>query len=144
MCELLNTEPYLSANVGSGTIQELVEWMQYTNHDGKSPMADWRRENGREKPWKVKYWGVGNEAWGCGGNMTPEYYANIYRQYATFMTDWTNSRGVYRIASGKVQDHNTFDNPEQVKPIGFRQFRRSGNTVEVELPPVSVIVLSVK
>ena len=84
MCELLDTEPYLSANVGSGTVQELADWMQYTNHDGKSPMADWRRENGRDKPWNVKYWGVGNEAWGCGGNMTPEYYANIYRQYALY------------------------------------------------------------
>ena len=100
MCELLETEPYLSANVGSGTVKELVDWMQYTNHDGVSPMADWRRANGREKPWNVKYWGVGNEAWGCGGHMTPEFYANIYRQYATFMTDWNNSGGIYRIASG--------------------------------------------
>ncbi len=100
MCELLETEPYLSANVGSGTVQELTEWIQYVNHDGKSPMADLRRKNGREAPWNVKFWGVGNETWGCGGNMTPEYYANIYRQYATFMTDWTNSGSLYRIASG--------------------------------------------
>jgi len=100
MCELLDAEPYLSANVGSGTVQELAEWMQYVNHDGVSPMADLRRENGREKPWDVKYWGVGNEAWGCGGHMTPEYYANIYRQYATFMSDWNNTGGIYRIASG--------------------------------------------
>ncbi len=100
MCELLETEPYLSANVGSGTVQEVAEWIQYVNHDGKSPMADWRKENGRDIPWKVKYWGVGNEAWGCGGHMTAEYYANIYRQYATFMADWTNTGGMYRIASG--------------------------------------------
>ncbi len=100
MCELLDTEPYLSANVGSGTVQEVADWIQYTNHDGKSPMADLRRENGREKPWNVKYWGVGNEMWGCGGHMTAEYYANIYKQYATFMADWTNSGGLQRIASG--------------------------------------------
>lgn len=100
MCELLGAEPYLSANVGSGTVQELADWIQYVNHDGVSPMADWRRENGREKPWNVRYWGVGNEMWGCGGHMTPEYYANIYRQYATFMSDWTNSGSLYRIASG--------------------------------------------
>lgn len=100
MCEMLDAEPYLSANVGSGTVQELADWIQYVNHDGISPMADWRRANGREKAWNVKYWGVGNEAWGCGGHMTAEYYANIYRQYATFMTDWTNSGGLYRIASG--------------------------------------------
>ncbi|MEZ4829852.1 MAG: alpha-L-arabinofuranosidase C-terminal domain-containing protein [Bacteroidia bacterium] len=100
MCELLGAEPYLSANVGSGTVQEVAEWLQYVNHGGKSPMADLRRENGRENPWKVKYWGIGNEAWGCGGHMTAEYYANIYRQYTTFMGDWGNSAGVFRIASG--------------------------------------------
>ena len=100
MCELLGTEPYLAGNVGSGTVQELTEWVQYVNFDGISPMSKLRKENGREKPWNVKYWGVGNEVWGCGGNMTPEYYANIYRQYATFMTDWGNSSKIFRIASG--------------------------------------------
>lgn len=100
MCELLGAEPYLAANVGSGTVKELADWVQYVNHDGESPMANWRRENGREKPWNVTYWGVGNETWGCGGNMTAEYYANIYKQYATFMSDWGNSRGLYRIAAG--------------------------------------------
>lgn len=97
MCELLGTEPYLSANVGSGTVQEVAEWIQYTTFDGVSPMSDLRKVNGREKPWKVTYWGVGNEAWGCGGNMTAEYYANIYRQYATFMS---GGNKIFRIASG--------------------------------------------
>ncbi|MDH5400056.1 MAG: alpha-N-arabinofuranosidase, partial [Cyclobacteriaceae bacterium] len=100
MCEVLGAEPYLAANVGSGEVQELIDWVQYTNHNGVSPMADLRKENGREAPWNVKYWGVGNEAWGCGGHMTPEYYANIYRQYATFMSGWSNEDGVFRIASG--------------------------------------------
>ena len=99
MCELLGTEPYLSANVGSGTVQEVSEWVQYVNFDGVSPMSKLRQENGREKPWKVKYWGVGNEAWGCGGNMTAEFYANIYRQYATFMNDYKDAK-VFKIASG--------------------------------------------
>jgi alpha-N-arabinofuranosidase len=107
MCELIGAEPYLSANVGSGTVQEVSEWIQYTNFDGVSPMSKWRRENGRDKPWNVKFWGVGNEAWGCGGNMKPEYYANIYRQYATFMTDWSNSSKLFRIASGaNSSDYN--------------------------------------
>ena len=100
MCELIGAEPYLAANVGSGTVKDLADWVQYVNFDGVSPMSDWRRKNGREKPWNVKYWGVGNEAWGCGGNMTAEYYANIYKQYATFMVDWTNSGKLFRIASG--------------------------------------------
>ena len=101
MCELLGTEPYLSANVGSGTPQELADWVKYTNHPaGTSPMPELRKNNGREKPWNVTYWGIGNEAWGCGGNMTPEYYSNIYRRYATFTTNWTNSDKLVRIASG--------------------------------------------
>src|SRR5688572_8407470 len=100
MCETLGAEPYLSGNVGSGTVQELAEWIQYTNFEGVSPMSTLRKQNGREKPWNVSYWGVGNETWGCGGNMTAEYYANIYRQYATFMTDWNNTGKVFRIASG--------------------------------------------
>lgn len=108
MCELLDTEPYLSANVGSGTPQELADWIKYTNHPaGSSPMPDLRQKNGRDKPWGVTYWGIGNEAWGCGGNMTPEYYANIYRQFATFTTDWGNSDKIYRIASGaSSSDYN--------------------------------------
>lgn len=105
MCERLGADPYLAGNVGSGTVQELSQWLQYVNFDGRSPMSDWRRKNGRDKPWNVKYWGVGNEVWGCGGNMTPEFYVNIYKQYATFMTDWTNTHGLFRIASGASDDN---------------------------------------
>ena len=100
MCELLGAEPYLSGNVGSGTVQELADWVQYTNFAGKSPMSDLRKQNGRTEPWKVKLWGIGNEAWGCGGNMKPEYYADEYRKYATFISDWENTGGLMRIASG--------------------------------------------
>lgn len=100
LCERIGAEPYLAGNVGSGLVKELADWVQYVNHKGGSPMSDLRIENGRTEPWNVKYWGVGNEMWGCGGNMAPEFYANLYRQYSTFMTDWTNSDGLYRIASG--------------------------------------------
>ena len=100
LCEELGAEPYLSGNVGSGTVQELADWIQYTNFKGTSPMSDWRKENGREKPWGVKFWGIGNEAWGCGGNMTAEYYANEYRKYATFMSGAGLEGGLFKIASG--------------------------------------------
>ncbi|MCM4157295.1 alpha-L-arabinofuranosidase C-terminal domain-containing protein [Gramella sp. AN32] len=104
LCERLGAEPYLAANIGSGTVREFTDWIQYVNHAEGSPMAKLRKENGRNKPWNVKYWGVGNEMWGCGGNMTPEYYANLYKQYATFMADWGNSSNLYRIASGANTD----------------------------------------
>ncbi|GAB3891871.1 alpha-L-arabinofuranosidase C-terminal domain-containing protein [Larkinella knui] len=100
MCELLGTEPYLAGNVGSGTVQELSEWVQYVNFPKNSPMSNLRQKNGRPEAWNVRYWGVGNEAWGCGGNMTPDYYANIYRQYATFMNPAVGKERIFRIASG--------------------------------------------
>lgn len=100
MCERIGADPYLAGNVGSGTVQELTEWVQYVSFEGASPMSKWRRQNGRDKPWNVKIWGVGNEAWGCGGNMTAEYYADIYKRYATFMTDGDNTDHLFRVASG--------------------------------------------
>lgn len=100
LCEVLGAEPYLSGNVGSGTVQELADWVQYANFGGKSPMSDLRKKNGRTEPWKVKFWGIGNEAWGCGGNMTADYYVGEYRKFATFMSDWENTGGLTRIASG--------------------------------------------
>jgi alpha-N-arabinofuranosidase len=107
MCELLGAEPYIAANIGSGTVQELIDWVQYVSFDGESPMSALRRENGRDKPWNVKYWGVGNEAWGCGGNMRPEYYADLYRKYATFISGWSTGNKIFRIASGaNSSDYN--------------------------------------
>lgn len=108
MCELLGTEPYLSANVGSGTPQELADWIKYTNHPANSsPMPELREQNGRKEPWKVTFWGIGNEAWGCGGNMTAQYYSDLYRRYATFTTDWRNSDELVRVASGaSSEDYN--------------------------------------
>lgn len=107
LCEVLGAESYLAANVGSSTVQEFTDYIQYVSHPTGSPMSDLRQENGRKEPWKIGFWGVGNEMWGCGGNMTPEYYSNLYRQYATFMTDWTNSDNIYRVASGaNVADYH--------------------------------------
>ena len=107
MCELIGAEPYLAGNVGSGTVQELADWVQYVNFSGESPMSKFREENGRKQPWEVKFWGVGNEVWGCGGNMKPEYYVNLYRQYATFMADWSNTGKLFRVASGaNSSDYN--------------------------------------
>lgn len=98
LCELLECEPYLSGNVGSGTVEELAKWVEYiTAKDG--PMAEKRKANGREKPWRLKYLGVGNESWGCGGNFTPEAYADEYRRYQTYCRNFNGNR-LYKIASG--------------------------------------------
>lgn len=98
LCELLGAEPYLSGNVGSGTVEELHDWIEYITAEN-GPMADLRKQYGREKPWKLKYLGVGNESWGCGGEFTPEYYANVYRRYQTYCRNF-NGNQLYKVASG--------------------------------------------
>jgi alpha-L-arabinofuranosidase len=95
-CEQIGAEPYICVNVGSGTVQEASEWVEYMNSSAKSPMTELRKKNGREKPWNVKFWAVGNESWGCGGNMTPDYYSDLFKRYSTFM----RSGNLYRVASG--------------------------------------------
>lgn len=99
LCELVGCEPYIAGNVGSGTIQELSEWVEYMTFDGISPMADLRKQNGREKPWKLKYLGIGNENWGCGGNMRPDYYIDEYRRFQSFCKNYSGNE-LYKIACG--------------------------------------------
>lgn len=106
LCEFLGCEPYICGNVGSGTVQEMSEWIEYMTFDGESPMANWRKENGRTEPWHLKYFGVGNENWGCGGHMRPEYYADLYRRYQTYARNYGENR-LYKIAGGpNVDDYN--------------------------------------
>ena len=92
LCKLIGAEPYLAGNVGSGTPEELRHWVEYCNYPSGSSLADERAANGSPEPFRVKYWGVGNENWGCGGNMTGEEYATQYRRYATFMRPFGETR----------------------------------------------------
>jgi alpha-N-arabinofuranosidase len=100
LVELLGTDAYITGNVGSGTAQEMMEWVEYLTSDAVSPMANLRRQNGRDKAWRVPYFGIGNEPWGCGGNMRPEYYADEFRKYNTFIKNYDRAKPIYRIASG--------------------------------------------
>jgi alpha-N-arabinofuranosidase len=99
LCEQLGCEPYICGNLGSGTVQEMQQWVEYITFEGVSPMADLRKKNGHEEPWKLKYFGVGNENWGCGGNMTPEFYADQFKRYATYVRNFGTNR-VFKIACG--------------------------------------------
>ncbi|MBN2275144.1 MAG: alpha-N-arabinofuranosidase [Bacteroidales bacterium] len=106
LCEQLGTEPYICGNVGSGSVEEMSKWVEYLTFDGISPMAELRRKNGRDKAWKVQYWAVGNENWGCGGHMTPEFYADQYKRYATFCRNYEGNR-LLKVAGGpNVDDYN--------------------------------------
>ncbi|MBI5831899.1 MAG: alpha-N-arabinofuranosidase [Armatimonadetes bacterium] len=104
-CELVGTEPYVCGNVGSGSVREMAEWVEYITMPGASPMSDLRRDNGRAEPWPLKYWAVGNENWGCGGNMRPEYYADLYRQYACFLRHFGGDK-LYKVACGHTDEWN--------------------------------------
>ena len=99
LAQKLGTEPFIVGNVGSGTTREMSEWWEYVNQPGGSPMADLRRKNGRQEPWNVRFWGIGNESWGCGGNMRPEYYADELKRYASFLPAYGRVRP-FRIVTG--------------------------------------------
>jgi alpha-L-arabinofuranosidase len=102
-CDQLGCEPVICGNIGSGTVKEMSEWVQYLTSDGDNPMTALRKKNGREKPWKVRYWGVGNETWGCGGIMTADHYANELARYSFFLKNYGGNT-LYKVASGGLQE----------------------------------------
>jgi alpha-N-arabinofuranosidase len=99
LCEAVGAEPYLCGNVGSGTPREMRDWVEYLNFEGDSTLARRRAANGRKTPFRVKYWGVGNENWGCGGHMQPEEYAREYRRFSTYLRSFPGAP-LYLIACG--------------------------------------------
>ena len=105
LCGQLGCDAYVNGNLGSGTVQEMSEWVEYMTFDGVSPMAELRKANGREQPWKIKFFGVGNENWGCGGHMTAEHYADEYKRYATYVRNYSRENPIEKIACGA----NAFD-----------------------------------
>jgi alpha-N-arabinofuranosidase len=99
LCEQLGCDAYIAGNVGSGTVEEMQDWVEYMTSDADGEMANLRRANGRDKPWRVRYFGVGNENWGCGGNMTPEYYADLYNRFQTYVRNYSGNR-IVKVACG--------------------------------------------
>ena len=104
LCEQLGCEAYVNGNLGSGTVREMSEWVEYITFNGVSPMADMRAANGHKDPWKLTYFGVGNENWGCGGNMNPDFYANEYRRYQTYVRNYDKDHPIKKICSGPNVD----------------------------------------
>ena len=119
LCRQLGCKTYINGNLGSGTVQEMSEWVEYMTFDGVSPMADLRAENGHEKPWTVDFFGIGNENWGCGGNMNPEFYGNMYRRYQTFVRDYDGNKKIRKIACGANSDD--YEWTQEVMKACFRR-----------------------
>jgi alpha-N-arabinofuranosidase len=99
LCEQIGCEPYIAGNVGSGSVREMRDWLEYLSSNQDTSLANLRRANGRESAWTIPFWGIGNENWGCGGQMTPEYYADLYCQYQTFLRNYGEKK-MLKIASG--------------------------------------------
>lgn len=104
LCSQLGCETYINGNVGSGTVQEMSEWVEYMTFEGVSPMAKLREENGSKETFPVNFFGVGNENWGCGGNMRPQHYADEYRRYQTYVRNYNTEKKIYKIACGPNVD----------------------------------------
>ncbi|HTP12346.1 MAG TPA: alpha-N-arabinofuranosidase [Bacteroidota bacterium] len=98
-CDQLGCEPIVSGNIGSGTVKEMSDWVQYLTSDGDNPMTALRKKNGREKPWNVRFWDIGNETWGCGGIMSADFYANELARYSFFLKNYERTP-LYKVASG--------------------------------------------
>ncbi|WP_236030597.1 alpha-N-arabinofuranosidase [Paractinoplanes lichenicola] len=127
LCDLLGAEPYISGNVGSGTVREMSEWVEYLTRDGDSPMARLRKANGRDEPWRVRFWGLGNEAWGCGGSMTAEHYAQEARRYGTYCRDYGDNQ-LYKIAAGAAGADYAWTETlmKQLGHLGCQRIRSTG------------------
>lgn len=103
LCDLIGCEPYIAANVGSGTVEEMSKWIEYVNSNSTSTVVQTRIKNGHPAPYKVTFWGIGNESWGCGGNMTPEFYSDEFKRYASFAKNYPGAP-LKKIASGPNSD----------------------------------------
>ena len=104
LLDQVGSEAYIAGNVGSATPREMAQWLEYITADNDTTLARLRRANGRDKPWHVAFFGIGNETWGCGGNMTPEYYTDLYKRYSTFLKAPQGNRPK-KVASGGNDAH---------------------------------------
>lgn len=128
----LGCKSYINGNVGSGTVQEMSEWIEYMTFEGVSPMADLRRANGHDGAYRVDYFGVGNENWGCGGNMTPEYYANLFRRYQTFIKEYNPERKINKVCCGaNAGDYEWTDKVMETAFRGAEQFHGYMNSISL-------------
>lgn len=119
LCRQLDCETYVNGNMGSGTVQEMSEWVEYMTFEGVSPMADLREKNGHKDAWTVDFFGVGNENWGCGGNMNPEFYGNMYRRYQTYVRNYDGNKKIQKVACGANVDD--YEWTEEVMKAAFRR-----------------------
>lgn len=116
LAEMIGSDVYVNANLGTGSPREMAEWLEYMTSESDSDLANLRRANGRDKPWRIHYFAIGNESWGCGGNMTPEYYADLYKHYATFAKTPEDNRPVMIASGGHSELTEWTETLSQIEP----------------------------
>jgi len=99
-CKLIGAQPFIAGNLGSGSPKEMKRWLEYLTYPDSTKLAKMRAKDGHPKPYHINFWGVGNESWGCGGHMSPQYYSDLYRRYSTFLHDYSGNHQLKLIASG--------------------------------------------
>ncbi len=139
LAELLGAQTYVNGNLGTGSGREMAEWLEYMTAEGNSTLAQLRRQNGRDKPFKVDYFAVGNEAWGCGGNMTPEYYSNLYKQVTTFLKTPANNTPKWIASGGHSEDTRwaqvlTTEVKQKMDAVSFHYYTLPRGNWEVKGP----------
>jgi alpha-L-arabinofuranosidase len=102
--QLIGADAYVNGNLGTGSAREMAEWLQYLTSDKPTSLTAERARNGHPAPWKIAYFAVGNETWGCGGNMTPEYYVEQLRQVTTFLKAPQGARPTIIASGGHDED----------------------------------------
>ncbi len=130
LCRKIGAEPYFAGNVGSGSPEELRDWVEYCNYPSGSTLSDERAANGSPEPFHVRYWGVGNESWGCGGAMRPEEYADYYRRFSVYLRNFGGTK-LFLLASGPRDNdpawsRGVLEGMRFRKPDGFAMHYYSG------------------
>jgi len=152
--EQVGAQPFISVNLASGSPAEAQAWMQYLTGPASSGAGQERARNGRSEPWKVPFIGIGNETWGCGGNMTAEFYADVYRQYVSVLKpygtliasdansddyEWTETllkRALYRHPPQMPTTLAYLGKQPQINMISIHFYTFSGNDWGMKSPAV--------
>jgi len=125
--ELIGADAYINGNLGTGTPREMAEWLQYLTSDQDTTITAERARNGHPKPWKVAYFAVGNESWGCGGHMSPDYYVDLLRQYLSFLKTPPGARPQMIASGGNDADTSWSETlaakvPEGMNAVSFHYY----------------------
>jgi alpha-L-arabinofuranosidase len=139
--QMIGADAYINGNLGTGSAREMAEWLQYMTSDKPTTLTAERARNGHPEPWKIAYFAVGNEAWGCGGHMTPEHYADLFREDANFLKAPSGARPIIVASGGNDNDISWTEAliskvHEDMGAISFHYYTIPGDAWKVKGPAI--------